>query len=97
MRYRGFQKVSTGEWLNCLFTTGGTTFSVSASSQEASFATALEIDASDVSATDADTDPRTGTLLALPVSEDTGIQAEYAAASDDAARIAILARQAGLT
>ena len=97
MRYRGFQKVSTGEWLNCLFTTGGATFSVSASSQEASFATALGIDASDVSATDADTDPRTGTLLALPVSEDTGIQAEYAAASDDAARIAILARQAGLT
>jgi hypothetical protein len=97
MKYRGFQKVSTGEWLNALFTTVGATFSVSASSQEADFATALGIDASDVSTTDADADPRTGTLLVFPAPEDTGIQAEYAAASDDAARIAILARQAGLS
>ena len=97
MKYRGFQKVSTGEWLTALFTTEGATFSVGASSQEADFATALGIDASDVSATDADADPRTGTLLSLSVASDGGIQADYAAASDDAARILILARQAGLS
>ena len=97
MKYRGFQKVSTGEWLTALFTTEGATFSASASSQEADFAPVLGIDASDVSATDADADPRTGTLLSLSIASDAGIQADYAAASDDAARVVILARQAGLT
>jgi hypothetical protein len=97
VRYRGFQKVSTGQWLTALFTTEGATFSASASSQEADFATALGINANDVSATDADADPRTGTLLALPVSSDAGIRADYAAASDDAARIVILAQQTGLS
>ena len=98
MKYRGFQKVSTDQWLTALFTTGRATFSASASSQEADFATALGINASDVSATDADSDPRSGTLLAIPspsVSA-SGVQASYAAASTDSARIAIIAQQAGL-
>ena len=77
MKYRGFQKVSTGEWLTALFTTEGATFSAGASSQEADFATALGIDASDVSATDADADPRTGTLLSLSVASDAGLESKW--------------------
>lgn len=97
MLYRNIRKIATGEWVDVLFTTEAASFNVLPDSHVADMAAALSLNANELEAIDAGADARTGTLLALPAPEDTGVRVDYAAASDDAARIAILARQAGLT
>ena len=66
MLYRNIRKVSTGEWVDILFTTDAESFSVQASSHVAGVATALSLNANELEAIDGNSDARTGTLINQP-------------------------------
>ena len=67
MLYRNIRKISTGEWVDVLFTTEGASFSVPASSHIADMAVALSLNANELETVDGDSDVRTGSLIAQPI------------------------------
>jgi hypothetical protein len=66
MLFRNIRKIATGEWVNVLHTTAGSSFSVSASTHVANIAAALSLNANELEAVDSGSDARTGTLIAQP-------------------------------
>ena len=66
MLYRNIRKISTGEWVDVLFTTEAGSFSVPAASHVAIIAAALSLNANELEAVDAGADARTGTLIDQP-------------------------------
>ena len=71
MLYRNIRKISTGEWVDVLFTSDGASFSVPADSHIASMAAALSLNANELEAVDGGSDARTGSLIAQPVVSST--------------------------
>jgi hypothetical protein len=76
MLYRNIRKISTGEWVDVLFTSDGASFSVPADSHIASMAAALSLNANELEAVDGGSDARTGTLIAQPVVSSTPTRQE---------------------
>ena len=66
MLFRNIRKIATGEWVDVLFTTGGSSFSVPPESHIASIAGSLSLNANELEAVDSDSDARTGTLIDQP-------------------------------
>ena len=72
MKYRHFRVIATGEWLSVAFTVAGdgqtpNVFSVPAATHQAQIATAYGRLVDTIEVVDADTDVRTGILLAQPL------------------------------
>lgn len=67
MKYRNLQQISTGRWMNVLFTTGGDAFTVKPEDHRAQIATGWGLDPADLTVVDSDTDQRTGVLIPGPV------------------------------
>jgi len=71
MLYRNIRKIATGEWIDVLHTTAGSSFSVPADSHVASIAAGLSLNANELEAVDGDSDARTGSLIAQPTASVT--------------------------
>lgn len=70
---RYFRQLSTDKWVNAVM--GGSALNIPAASHIADLAAALRIPETDLEAVDSDADPRTGTLLDLPVPAPTPLSA----------------------
>ena len=66
MPTRNIRKISTGAWVDILFTTNAASFSVPAASHVADIAAALSLNANELEAGDGDAAARTGTLIDQP-------------------------------
>jgi len=64
--HRNIRKITTGEWVDVLFTTEAESFSVPAESHVATVAASLSLNANELEAVDSGADARTGTLIAQP-------------------------------
>lgn len=75
MLYRAFRRTDTGQWLDVIFATEADEFAsdpeagVGPESQAADLAAGIGIDPELLAWTDAEEDPRTGTLAPLPTAE----------------------------
>lgn len=67
MIYRAFRRTDTGQWLDVLFTSTEDQYPADAAAQAKDLAAALGVAASKLEAVDGSSDPRTGTLAAIPV------------------------------
>ena len=76
MLFRNIRKIATGEWIDVLHTTAGSSFSVPVSTHVASMAAALSLNANELEAVDGGSDARTGTLIAQPVVSSTPTRQE---------------------
>lgn len=97
MLFRGFRVIDTGQWINALFSVDGDEFSVQATSHRDDIAGALGVTPTSLEVVDSAADPRTGTLLEVPIASHVKSADEQAfEASTDAEKIDILAKQLGL-
>ena len=76
MLYRNIRKISTGEWVDVLFTTEAASFDVPAASHVADIATALSLNANELEAVEAGADARTGALIDQPTPSPTPTRQE---------------------
>ena len=84
MLYRNIKIKATGQWVNLLFSTEETTFTVKPSSHLKDIAKALGMTQASLEVIDSSGDQRTGTMLEIPIPNPPvdPDQVAYAAATD---------------
>lgn len=76
--YRCFRVVTTGQWLEVLFTVADGQFSVPEISQRTDIAVALCLASDDLEVVETSTDQRSGSLLAVPIASPAPMNPDHA-------------------